>query len=744
MQLVEGKFNTAKVFIDSCEQECIEQIRGLLDQQPFHNAKVRIMPDCHAGKSCVIGFTANLGNMIIPNIVGVDIGCLDMNSEVLTENGWIKISEYNQEKILVYDNDQKISRFEYPLAYIKLPCEEFYHFHHSKGLDQMFSDEHRMLIYKGYRSTEYNIETVHTSDFINDVKSCKRLDYYGTNTVFDIENDGLGLSDEIIRILIMISADGRVRYNKDKTKTYVDIHLKKQRKIDRAEALLSKANIKYSCGKGKNGTVFIYFTLDMFYDKSLKMFYKASSDELKVLCDEIYYWDGSIDILRHHYNFTSTNKENADVVQFALATQGIRGGINICTYPKNKNWKDTYIVYQTKNPIVSYNSNENIYKVKSVDGFKYCFTTSTGYFVMRRNNNICITGNCGMLTVELGKVDIDFNKLDDVIRKYIPSGREVNDGRLMRFPKIQEMKCYRDLVDTRKMERAIGSLGGGNHFIEIDVDDDGNKYLVIHTGSRQLGIQTCDIYQKIAIGIHTGKEALWEEEERIKREYKAAGRRSEIHEVIMELHRNFRQTPPDIPTDLCFLKGKYRDDYLHDMKICQEFADENRHMIAKQIIENYGFDVIDEFTTVHNYIDHDSNIIRKGAVSAKKGERILIPINMRDGSLLCIGKGNEDWNYSAPHGAGRICSRTEAFKRFNVSDFEKTMKDAGVFTTCVNHSTLDESPFAYKGMDDIVNNIEPTADIVKIIKPIYNFKANSTTIKKTAKQLEKESDYLQE
>ena len=353
-------------------------------------------------------------------------------------------------------------------------------------------------------------------------------------------------------------------------------------------------------------------------------------------------------------------------------------------------------------------------------------------------NIVGVDIGCGMLTVELGKVEIDYARLDQIIRKYVPSGREVHEGRLMRFPKIQEMKCFRELIDTRKMERAIGSLGGGNHFIEIDVDDKGNKYLVIHTGSRKLGTQVCDIYQKKAIGIHTGKEALWDEEERIKSEHKAAGQREEIQDVLKELHRNFRQTPPDVPLDLCYLTGEYSQNYLHDMRICQEYADENRHMIARQILNHCGIEPISEFTTVHNYIDHDSNIIRKGAVSARKGEMLLIPINMRDGFLICVGKGNEDWNCAAPHGAGRLFSRTEAFNRFTVEEFEKTMKDAGIFTTCVNHSTLDESPFAYKGMDDIVNNIGPTADIVKVIKPVYNFKANITTVKKTARQLQKE------
>ena len=354
-------------------------------------------------------------------------------------------------------------------------------------------------------------------------------------------------------------------------------------------------------------------------------------------------------------------------------------------------------------------------------------------------NVVGVDIGCGMLTVELGKIEIDFDKLDKVIREYVPSGREVNSGRLERFPELQQMRCYRDLTDSKKIERAIGSLGGGNHFIEVDQDEDGNKYLVIHTGSRQLGKQVCNHYQTVATGIHTGKVPMWEEEERIKREYKAAGRRAEIQEALKELHRNFRQTAPDMPLDLCFLTGKYSEDYLYDMKICQEYADRNRHMIAKRIIENYGLNPVSEFSTVHNYIDHESNIIRKGAVSARAGEKLIIPINMRDGSLICIGKGNDDWNQSAPHGAGRKYSRTEAFERFTVEEYEKTMKDAGIFTTCVNHSTLDECPFAYKGMEDIVENISPTAEIVNVIRPIYNFKANSTTIK-TKEKSEKEQE----
>ena len=352
------------------------------------------------------------------------------------------------------------------------------------------------------------------------------------------------------------------------------------------------------------------------------------------------------------------------------------------------------------------------------------FTANLGDKVIP--NIVGVDIGCGMLTIELGKIDIDYNRLDQVVRKYVPSGMDIHEGRLMRFPEIQDMYCYRELKDTKYLERSIGTLGGGNHFIEIDVDENNNKYLVIHTGSRNLGKQTAEYHQKIASGLHTGKEDMWKEQERIIREYKEAGRRQEIQEAIKELHRQFRQTAPDMPLEYCFLHGEYTKQYLHDMKICQRFADENRKMIAKLIVENYGFNPISEFTTVHNYIDHDSDIIRKGAVSAKKGEKILIPINMKDGSLLCVGKGNIDWNESAPHGAGRIYSRNQAKHLFTVEEYEKTMKDAGIFSTCINQATLDESPMAYKGMKDITDNIKDTADIISVLKPLYNFKADES------------------
>jgi RNA-splicing ligase RtcB len=352
------------------------------------------------------------------------------------------------------------------------------------------------------------------------------------------------------------------------------------------------------------------------------------------------------------------------------------------------------------------------------------FTADLGEKVIP--NIVGVDIGCGMLCVSLGQTDVDFEKLDNVIRSYVPSGRDVHEGRIIRFDELQELKCYRELRDTKRIERSIGTLGGGNHFIEVDVAEDGYKYLVIHTGSRNLGKQVADYYQNLAFELMSGKDKLYEEQDRLIKEYKAAGRKSEIQNAIAELHRNFNAVNPNIPKDLCYLDGKYREDYLHDMRICQKFAYINRVMIAQIICNHMGWgvdaDMPDYFECIHNYIDHDSNIVRKGAISAKYGEKVLIPINMRDGCIIGTGKGNEDWNCSAPHGAGRVMSRTKAKELVSLEEFEKSMD--GIYTTSVNQSTIDESPMAYKTLDEIVENIKDTVDVLAIIKPVYNFKAS--------------------
>ena len=348
-------------------------------------------------------------------------------------------------------------------------------------------------------------------------------------------------------------------------------------------------------------------------------------------------------------------------------------------------------------------------------------------------NIVGVDIGCGMLCVELGKIDLDLEKLDRVINDNIPAGRNIREHKLINFDQINDLYCLRELKETKKFNKAIGTLGGGNHFIEVDVDEEGNKYLVIHTGSRNLGKQVADYYQNLAIELCSGKEEMFKRKEEIIRTYKEQARKSEIQKALKQLESEYKQNKPELPNELCYLTGKYREMYLHDMKICQEYASLNRLQIAKMILINY-FDLTyipemyppimsNSFETIHNYISFEDNIVRKGAIRANKGERVIIPINMRDGSIIAVGKGNEDWNNSAPHGAGRLISRRKAKETFNLEEFKNSMKD--IYSTSVLEETIDEAPFAYKPMQEIIDNIKDTVEIEKIIKPIYNFKAKN-------------------
>jgi len=333
-------------------------------------------------------------------------------------------------------------------------------------------------------------------------------------------------------------------------------------------------------------------------------------------------------------------------------------------------------------------------------------------------NIVGVDIGCGMYTVNLGKVDIDFAKVDEAAH-FIPSGMNIWEGRQERFD-LEELRCYRELKNTKWLERSIGTLGGGNHFIEIDVAEDGTKYLVIHSGSRNLGKQVAEIYQQLAIDLNKGKETYFQQREEIIRTYKEQGRRSEIQAALKAIAWEAREAT--IPEDLCFLYGTYFEDYLHDVEICQRFARRNREKMAEILLERTGLSDGEAFHTIHNYIDTDEMILRKGAIAAHKGEKVLIPINMRDGSVLAVGKGNPHWNYSAPHGAGRLMSRSKAKVTLSIEDYKKTME--GIYTTSVNEATLDEAPMAYKSLEDIIDVIRESVDVIEVLKPIFNFKAN--------------------
>jgi len=333
-------------------------------------------------------------------------------------------------------------------------------------------------------------------------------------------------------------------------------------------------------------------------------------------------------------------------------------------------------------------------------------------------NIVGVDIGCGMYTINIGKGEIDFAKLDAAAH-YVPSGNKVWEGRQEAFD-LQQLRCYRQLKNTKRLERSLGTLGGGNHFIEVDRASDGTNYLVIHTGSRNLGKQVAEIYQQLAIDLNKGKEDYFDRRDEIIRTYKEQGRRKEIQKALKEISLDNKQTT--IPEDLCYLYGRFFDDYIHDIEICQRFATRNREKIAEILIDRAGLVAGEAFHTIHNYIDTEEMILRKGAIAAHKGEEVLIPINMRDGSILAVGKGNPDWNFSAPHGAGRLMSRTKARNELDMAEYKKSM--SGIYTTSVNESTIDEAPMAYKSMADIIDVIDETVDIIEILKPVYNFKAN--------------------
>ena len=336
-------------------------------------------------------------------------------------------------------------------------------------------------------------------------------------------------------------------------------------------------------------------------------------------------------------------------------------------------------------------------------------------------NLVGVDIGCGMETVLLEEKAIDFDRLDRVIRERVPSGQEVRrtPHPLTNEIDLEALRC-RSAVSLDRAALSLGTLGGGNHFIEVDRDEDGRLYLVIHSGSRYLGLQTANHYQKL--GWKTLKRVPDEARQALIERYKAEGRASELSDALRAMSAEYRPMT-EVPERFAYVEGQNLEDYIHDMRIVQRFAALNRQAMAQTILEGMDLHAADRFTTIHNYIDTEHRILRKGSVSAQKGERLLIPINMRDGALICVGRGNPEWNCSAPHGAGRLMSRTVAQNTLTVEEFQRQM--AGIYTTCVAQGTLDESPMAYKGIDAILSQICPTAEVVRQIRPVYNYKAGT-------------------
>jgi RNA-splicing ligase RtcB len=713
-----GQYTSCKIFNGMVDNTSIQQVYQFLNHPAFENKKTRFMPDIHAGSGAVIGTTVELGDKVIPNVIGVDIGCLDAETEFLTSKGWKKISAYSVgDDVLQYDKETDKANFCFPLNYINKPCDIFYYFKNSKGLDQMISEEHKMLIWKGFKSRGYKIEDFSPVDLCS--RSIKN-GFYNIKTTFIIDQLPLPISDDMIRLDVMISADGCMKYCREQ-EHQIYLHLKKERKIKRALLLLHKNNIKYEKSIGKDGTTNIYFFVNKRFNKDLSKYFHASYDQLKIIAEESLLWDGH---KGYRSFFSSTNKQNADVIQFAFTAINIRAGISI-SIAETDNHADYYIVTPTKNNIIGMTE----YKViKSFNARKYCFTVPTGYFVIRRNGKISITGNCGMLSVNIGKTEINLEEFDIAVNNLIPSGFSVNStivpGLPQEFVDNVIAVCNKLEIDSNRVLKGIGTLGGGNHFIELGVDENSDKWITIHSGSRNFGLQIAKYHQKIAENetLLMSPNDFQEKVEEIKRTKKG----KEISKAIEKLRKDSKVRKHK-RTGMEYLTGESAKQYFEDMKLAQYYATLNHNEIIIKILSYLNINIrnkgifLESVRSVHNYIDFDSKIIRKGAISAQKGEKVVISWNMRDGLIIGVGKGNPDWNFSAPHGAGRVLSRSKAKEQISLEDFQESME--GIYSTSVCSSTIDESPFAYKDAEEIEKYIEPTVEILHRVKPIYNFKA---------------------
>lgn len=555
---LKGKYNTCKIFTDNFDQSTVGQLTALLNQESIKDSKIRIMSDCHAGKGCVVGTTMTIKDKVVPNLVGVDIGCFTGDTEVWCSAGFYK------------------------------PIKEL-------------------------------------AEEIGETKKAVLVDS------FNLESKGFTTEKAIAF----------------KTRENADLVAVTYHNEQHAVTIRCTPDHKFLCCSESE-------LIDTSY-KSHTLYWKEAKD--------------------------------------------LKAGDRLVAEDSNVFVAD----------VTALDEKEDVYCLNVEENHNFAIKYGV------------IVHNCGMHAIKLEEDNIDLEKLDNIINEYVPCGFDIHDTAKAKSNADQIIAP----IDYEKSQRSLGSLGGGNHFIEVDKDSNGNLWLVIHTGSRHLGIEVCEHYQNI------GYEKLKEKtaggdikalrKELIDRLTKE-GKQKEISKELKKLNDAYKKANPDIPYELAYVEGEDFTNYLHDMELAQEHAKINRETIAKIILEKAKLHEIERFDTIHNYIDTKNMILRKGSISAQKGEKVLIPMNMRDGSLICVGKGNPDWNYSAPHGAGRIMSRSEAKNNVSMSQFRRAMVD--VYSTSVCSSTIDEAPQVYKPMQEIIDNIQDTVDIIDIIKPIYNFKAH--------------------
>lgn len=737
---------------NSPDVEIVNQLTRISNMEVYKDSNIVVMPDYHMGKGNVIGTTMHIKDAITPYFIGVDIGCVDKDTEFLTPNGWKKISEYDNDDVAVYDFTNNITKFEKPL-YIKEKCKQFYHITSGNYIDQMLSDEHRLLLEdrdldshyklgKSYRYNRYNYENNIPPTFyeismnelyrnyLNNGKSVSNFNHYRTSNFKKISNHINFLHDKFITTIPNLKTDNKIKLtdNKLRLKFYASfISDSNPIEIERYKELLKKEGIYDENDLlGRNSCDYIrYFNIN---------WWNASPKQIKILYEEFRHICGHKGTIKYE-----SFKHNIDFIQYICSCMG---QYVVIDNKRNKyNQLSCTIYNNSKIPFDISDGYKNKFKINIVpseDGFKYCFTTSTGYWIMRRNGCICVTGNCGVHVRKLtNKRNIDYNRLDKFINMNIPSGmkRHSLKEHADRRKHEKRLSILDNLIDDLKttdsrinnidnIATQLGTFGGGNHYIEINKSELGDYYLSIHSGSRNFGHLVAEHYQNIAYKNCNPEDKLEEEKQKLIDFLKSNGRESEIPKNNEDFKKKFHI----VPYTLSYLdKNNHLDDYnnyINDLEICQKFAKLNRLEIANQICKAMGFeyDSNDDIDTMHNYLDTNRMILRKGAVSAELDERLVISLNMKDGILLCTGIGDEFCNFSAPHGAGRVYSRKEAKEKLSMKEFKDNMID--IFSNSISIDTIDESPMAYKDSNSIIDIIDNfMVWIDERLKPVYNFKA---------------------
>jgi len=702
---------------DSIEQGALEQIENAT-MLPFVYHHAALMPDAHLGYGMPIGGVVALDGVISPHMVGSDIGCFDKDTEFLSPFGWKKISEWTGEFVAQFDPNTNKANFTRPIKYIKESCENFIKIKTKYGVDQMLSENHRCLVYKYDKfgiGSKYDV--ILAKNLYKKHKILKLGTRYKFLTGFKINRlTSVQYSDVLLRVIVMISADGQ------KDKNRFSFQFKKQRKIERARQLLNNAGIVFSESKHKNGVIRISF-LNMFegiyLNKGLEKLWNANYDQLKIIVDEILYWDGNKD----DNVFFTRKKEEADFIHYAISATGKRG---VLRKDKHRDGKYDYRVYQFDNIKVGIagTPKTKIEKVKSKDGYKYSFTVPSSFLITRRNGNVVVTGNCGMCAVKTSLTEIDKETIKKIfggskeykggIRTIIPVGfshhnkkQDINfmpgqGGGLCNFDSNPEKNMPVVWNGFESALKQIGTLGGGNHFIEIQKGSDGHIWIMIHSGSRNLGYKVADYYNKLAIELNE----KWHS--KVPKEWQLAF----------------------LPVD-----SDEGQAYLKEMQYCVDFAFANRKLMMRRIknifAEYMNIKQYDEFMNkdnminiAHNYASLENHfgknvwVHRKGATLARKGTIGIIPGSQGTHSYIVEGLGNPESFMSCSHGAGRCMSRTQAKKELNLEEEKEKMDNQGIVHGIRNEGNLDEAPSAYKDIKTVMKNQEDLVKVLVELKPL--------------------------